>query len=253
MDIQERLQTIWSQDYINDLPKSVKERGFVFSENNLAKDILITGFNPSFRNNDDINHHSFDFQHVLEDTKWDNYWSSLKKIIYDPLNKVDLRNKTAYLDIFYFREKDQNLFRKHILKSQGGIRFVIDQLNLTQHTIEETIKPKIIIVKNKESAAYWGKLANKDIIWMGYQLNHIQDLPCGELFKISGLIDSRERISPEISDTMLKDSLVLFTQHINQYTPNEKRPTASLINALLEKHIHPSIKIIEEDFTLNSH
>lgn len=236
MKIQDRLQEIWSQDYINELPKSVKERGFVFSENYLAKDILITGFNPSFRAGDDINSHSFDFQCILKDTKWDNYWSSLKKIIYDPVNEIDLREKTAYLDIFYFREKEQILFKKHILTSQGGIRFVIDQMNLTQHTIEDIIKPKVIIVKNKESAAYWGKLANEGIIWMGYQLNHIQNLPCGELFKISGLINSRERISPEISNTNLKESLVLFTQHINQYTAKEKRPTASLINDLLEKY-----------------
>lgn len=234
--MQDRLHKIWSQDYINELPESVKERGFFFSENHIAKDILITGFNPSFRAGDDINSHSFDFQCTLKDTKWDNYWSSLKKIIYDPVNNIDLREKTAYLDIFYFREKEQILFKKHILTSQGGIRFAIDQMNLTQHTIENTIKPKVVIVKNRESAAYWGKLANKGFIWMGYHLDFVQDLACGELFRISGLLDSAERISPEIRDTNLKNSLILFTHHINQYTPKEKRPTASLINDLLDKY-----------------
>ena len=48
----------------------------------------------------------------------------------------------------------------------------------------------------------------------------------GHIFKIIGLIDSDDRIAPEIKETNLIGSVVLFTQHINQYTPREKRPTA---------------------------
>lgn len=237
MNIQETLDGIWSQDYIAELPHWVKERGFSFSENYLAKNILITGFNPSFRSTDDINYHSFNFQHILENQKWDNYWGSLKKIIHDPLSNIDLRSQTAYLDLFYFRERTQILFKNEILKSKEGIHFAVDQLKLTQQIVENIIKPKIIIVKNKESSAYWGRYANNGIFWMGYQLNHLESMPCGELYEISGLINSAERILPEIQETNLKDSKILFTHHINQYTPKIKRPTALLISQLLDNYL----------------
>ena len=234
MNIQEALEGIWSKNYIAELPSWVKERGFCFSENQMAKNVLITGFNPSFRSSDDMNFHKFNFQDILAKPEWDNYWGSLKKIIYDPLSNIDLRSETAYLDIFYFREKTQILFKNEILKSNEGIQFAVDQLKLTQSIIEDIIKPKIIIVKNKESAAYWGKYAIDGLIWMGYQLEHLDNMPCGELYKIKGLINSSERILPEIQETNLIDSKILFTHHINQYTSKLKRPTALLISELLE-------------------
>ena len=234
MNTQVTLEKMWSQNYIAKLPNWVKERGFCFSENDMAKNVLITGFNPSFRSTDVINFQSFNFKHILEDPKWDNYWGSLKKIIYDPLSNIDLRSQTAYLDIFYFRERTQILFKNEILKSKEGIHFAVEQLKLTQYIVENIIKPKIIIVKNKESAAYWGKYANNGIVWMGYQLEHLDNMPCGDLYKISGLINSSERVLPEIQETNLIDSKILFTHHINQYTSNLKRPTALLISQLLE-------------------
>jgi len=71
---------------------------------------------------------------------------------------------------------------------------------------------------------------------MGYQLDHIQNFVHGELYKISGLIDSKERIAPEINDTNLKDSLILFSEHISKYTKPEKRLTAVIVDGLLRKY-----------------
>jgi len=232
MDTQKRLNEIWSQDYISELPSLIKDRGYTYSENFVEKDVLITGINASFRDDDCLNCHSFNFQSILREQKGDNYWGTLKKLIFD--DGVDLRERSAYLDIFYFREKEQAFLKEQLLKSQSGIRFLVDQINLTQHTIEDIIKPKVIIVKNKESAAYWGKLANERIIWMGYELEFVQKMECGELYRITGLINSSERIAPEISHTNLEDTLILFTHHINQYTAREKRPTAVQIKTLLD-------------------
>lgn len=230
MNTKEKLNNLWNKDFINQLPDFIKERGFVFSENNSQKEILITGINPSFRKDADLGNFSFDFQKTLKEEKYDNYWSPLKKIVYDPENLIDLREKSAYLDIFYFREKEQNKLKKEILKNNKGIQFLVEQLKITQQTIENVIKPKLIIVKNKESAAYWGKLSEIGIIWMGYKLNFAKSYVCGDLYKISGLLESNERISSEIIETNLKDSLILFTEHISQYTKKEKIPTAVLIN-----------------------
>jgi len=236
MNIREKLLTVWSQDYINQLPDFVKERGFVYSENNSKKDILITGINPSFRKNAGLNSYGFDFQVTLREKKWDNYWGPIKKIVFDAENNIDLREKSAYLDIFYFREKEQIQLKNKLLKDSEGIRFLVDQLNITQHIIEDIIRPKVIVVKNRESAGYWGKLAEQGIIWMGYQLDFIESFACGELYKISGLLKSAGRIAPEIENTNLKESLVLFSKHINQFTKKEERPTTVFLKELSEKY-----------------
>ncbi len=234
MNINERLLEIWSQDYINTLPALIKDRGFDYSENDKQKDILITGFNPSF-DPKETESKSTNFNNILNTEKPDtHYWYPIRKMLFDEESNIDLRPNAAYLDLFYFREQEQTFLTKHILKNKNGIPFVVDQMNLTQHIIEDVIKPKLIIVKNKESWAYWGKLANEGFIWMGYQFEFIQNMTCGELFKITGLIDSLERISPEFTKTNLENSYVLFTQYINQYTPAEKRPTALAVKAILD-------------------
>lgn len=237
MDIEKRLNKIWNQDYINSLPEFIKERGFCYSINKTQKDILITGINPSFRVGFDKNgSFSFDIQETFKG-KYDNYWGPLKKMIYDVEEGIDLKDTTAYLDILFYREKEQGVLSREILSAENGFRFIIDQLNLTQHIIEDIIKPKLIIVKNKGSAAYWGKLANKDIIWMGYDFEFVESFEPGELYKIKGLLNSKDRIAPEINSSSIKNALVLFTQHINQFTKKEKRPKANLIAELLNRTI----------------
>lgn len=233
--IENKLNEIWSSNYIQTLPSLIKDRGFCYSINNNQKDILITGINPSFRINHDINgSFGYDIQTVFQNPKYDIYWSPIKKMIYDV--DIDFRSKTAYLDIFYFREKEQKFLKREILSSQNGLPFIIDQIKLTQKTVEDIIKPKVIIIKNTESSAYWGKLANKGYIWMGYDLKFIENTSAGELFRIIGLLDSPNRVADEIKTTNLIGTLVLFTQHISQYTKTENRPTANQIKELLLKY-----------------
>lgn len=136
------------------------------------------------------------------------------------------------LTYFTFRETDQNFLQKQILKKSEGLNFAVDQMKLSQEVIETIIKPKLVIVKNKESAAYWGKFADKGIYWMGYELELLQSLESGELYIIIGLIASKQRVLPEVKKTNLKNSLIFFTQHF-QYAPSVKRPNAKLISDFL--------------------
>lgn len=230
--MKEKLEEIWNNSYLNTLPKSIKERGFNYSVNVESKEILITGINPSFRNGAENGNCNFDFRIIAEDEKYDVYWSSLKKIVYDKEFNINLLSRTAYLDIFYFRETDQNFLRNQILKNPQGLDFAVDQIKLTQEVIETIIKPKLIIVKNKESAAYWGKYADKGIFWMGYELELLKTLDSGELYKIIGLIESEERVLQKIKKSNLENSLIFFTQHF-QYTSKTKRPNASHVNDFL--------------------
>ena len=86
---------------------------------------------------------------------------------------------------------------------------------------------------------------------MGYALEHVCNTYCGELYKITGLIDSHERIAPEITQTALVGTLVLFTRHINQYTKRELRPTAEFLNRLLHVYSQGIDSYPIEDLGLN--
>jgi hypothetical protein len=239
MNTEKRLSEIWNEDYINSLPSLVKDRGYMFADN-VQKDILITGFNPSYREGEPTGVFHGPISEIWYKEKYDNYWGPIKKMIND--ENVDLRERTDYLDIFYFREQEQRFLNDKILGSPNGIRFVVDQLNLTMHIIEEIVKPKLLIIKNKESWAYFGKLFNeKGWVWMGYQFEHIQDMACGELCRIKGLLNSEKRIAPEIQQTNLIGSFVLFTKHINQYTAVNERPTPQLFKSILDWYESESI------------
>ena len=97
-------------------------------------------------------------------------------------------------------------------------------------------------LKNKESWAYFGKLFDeKGWVWMGYQFEHIQNMACGELCRIKGLIDSKERIAPELQQTNLAGSFVLFTKHINQYTAINERPTPKILKLILDWYESESV------------
>ena len=72
MSTYDKLATIWSKDYISSLPEQIKDRGFCFSLNNENREILITGFNPSFREGDSVGNVSYSFDDIMNSEKYDN-------------------------------------------------------------------------------------------------------------------------------------------------------------------------------------
>lgn len=229
MDTQKRLSEIWASDYVNTLPAQVKERGYYFIENSRQADLLFAGFNPSYHYEEQANT-KFDFLRFLVNGTFDKYFSTIKNMV----EGLHINAKTSYLDLFYFREK-QDFLREQLLPNPNGINFLVDQLNLTQHIIEEIIVPKLIVVVNQESGAYWGKCYDeKGWVWLGYKFQFIQKMACGELYKITGLIDSNERIAPEFKTTNLENSYMLFTQTIGQEKNATELPTSPIIKTLLD-------------------
>ena len=247
-DISNTIDEIWNSDYMGTLAKDLpwlKKRGYVFAHP-IKADLLITGINPSFRDDTkEENEHGdarINFQPETWKERngkyWDTYFGPMRKMLVDDENGIDLSNRFDYLDIFNFKERNQEVLRKQILNKPEGIEFARNELYLTQHIIEDIIKPKLILVMNKESWAYWGKLKDNNFIWMGYDYEKIRDYQCGELYKIVGLLDSKDRIAQDITNenTSLNGTFVLFSEHITQYTKKEKRPTAVLLNEILIEH-----------------
>lgn len=69
---------------------------------------------------------------------------------------------------------------------------------------------------------------------MGYRFEHLDFLPCGELCRITGLIDRTDRVSyNELLETNLKGTLVLFTSQFYNQAP-DKLPSPGLIARLCD-------------------
>ena len=238
-EIDKTLKEIWADC---DLNPEVKERGYVFADPKKS-DLLITGINPSWRSGEakeKRNEHGIATDNLKPEVwkqrnnrYWDSYFGPIRKMLLDEEKGINLLDRVDYLDIFHFKEQNQKFLTQNILKVQPkGIDFICRELNLTQHIIEEIIQPKLIVVKNKESWAYWGRWY-PEYVWMGYHFEHLKDYPCGELWQVVGLHDSDKRIAREIVATNLIGTYVLFSNHINQYTKREQRPTAELLDKIL--------------------
>jgi hypothetical protein len=210
MDNQEKfLKEIWEKDYMDTLPHWVKERGYCYSENTAAKDILITGINPSYKKGQDGSW-VFDFQASVHDDKLDSrYWHRMRRMLVAP--GIDLRSRAAYLDIFYFRHTKAIDIKRKVNPSAGWLDFAIDQLKLTQHTIEEVIRPKVIVIANKESSAYWGK--DEKYVGMGYTFAKVEHPYHKDMYEITGFRPSPGRVAPELTDTHLKGTRVVFSKY----------------------------------------
>ena len=153
-------------------------------------------------------------------------------LAFDKLFPKEYKKEVAYIDLLNFRETDQQMVWK-FCKDAKGLELVAENLRLNQLFIEQVVRPRFIMVKNRGSWCFWGREAKADSnIWMGYCFEHVESLPCGELCRITGLVDHMDRISyNELLETNLKGTLVLFTSHF-QYQAPDKLPTPELIARL---------------------
>lgn len=213
----------------------ILERGICYSEIKEAHRILVTGMNPSFRKGDPACKEyvsRYDYQAVVKGGK-DRYFTT-----FDKLFPAEFRREVAYLDLLNIRETNQRTTWKFI-KNPKGLELFAANLRLTQLLIEQTVRPRLIMVKNKGAWGLWGKDATaEENIWMGYRFERVEgfdDLPCGELLRITGLIDHPDRVTyNDLKETNLRGALVLFTNHF-QYCAAGKRPTPELMAELCKK------------------
>lgn len=204
-------------------------RGICFSKIEKAHRILVTGMSPSFRQGDPAQENfvcEYEYQGIVEGGE-DRYF-----LAFDKLFPEAYKREVAYMDLLNFRETDQNTVWK-FCKDPKGFELVAGNLRLSQLFIEQVVRPRLIMVKNRGSWCFWGKEAKTDEnIWMGYRFEHLESLPCGDLCRITGLIDHPGRVSHDcLLETNLKGTLVLFTSHF-QYCATEKLPTPELLARL---------------------
>ena len=183
----------------------ILERGFRVCMNRVQKDILIVGFNPSFVEDDNTT-----FEYPLPEPTG-NYWRAVNSMIHS--DSLSLRHRATYLDLFSFRETNQAVGEKEIVYNTQLFGYVVEQVSLIQNVIEEVIKPKLIIVKNKGAWVYFG--LNPQFVWMGYQYQFVEEIACGKVYKITGFQASSDRINNNRPTSNIVGSYVIFTEHTN--------------------------------------
>ena len=251
IDLKAEVEQIWSEPNLEPIPECLRKRGYCYC-NDVLRDgakILMFGFNPSFRDDAKVGDGSFSFLDTMRDfrnrsvypsMKWDTYWSRVSEMLAN--SSVNLHNKTVYWDLFSYREKYQKSLRNKILKPQHNepCKFVIEHILLAQR-IAESVKPQLIIVKNKEAWAYFGKYFLNDYCgegatgwrWMNYMYSPVKKVLPGdaEVRIIEGIHSGNVS---GLTSTNLVGTKVLFMKHLNQYTKIEDRPTPEMIADLLK-------------------
>lgn len=198
IDPNEIMQT--EHDYLWDKygnSNEIMRRGYHICHNSTQKDILFVGYNPSFDKGEKVGN-----QHVyqLPDKE------TIKRMLVSSL--TDLRDRTAYIDLFSFRESNHQVANKQIVLNPQMFNYVIEQVCLSQNMIEEVIRPKVIIILNKDTWAYFGKLP--EYTWMGYRYLTCSAIIPHEFSLIVNYSNKTDRINIEREQTNLKNTKVLF-------------------------------------------
>ena len=191
--------------------KSIVDRNFVSSIIDMKADVLICGINPSFRAIEtNLNSYSFDFNH-LENDRYFGKFHDLVKVHKDKL-------AFTYTDMFYQRHTEQKEIAGFYSEKEG-IEFLCRQLIVTQEMVEQ-LKPKLILVFNKQAANFWG-LNYQDRenimgnVWLGYEFENTE---IENLYRITGLLESKERLNSGLKATNLIGTLVYFSKFISYRT-----------------------------------
>ena len=82
MNTGKRLAEIWSEEYIASLPNEIISRGYAYADN-VQSEILVTGINPSFRNNDDTGIIHGPIKDILYVKQFDYFWSPVYMMLFD--------------------------------------------------------------------------------------------------------------------------------------------------------------------------
>lgn len=153
---------------------TILEQGICYSKIEKAHRILVMGMNPSFRQGDPARESfvcEYEYQGIVEGGE-DRYF-----LAFDKLFPETYKQEVAYMDLLNFRETDQQKIWE-FCKDPKGLELVAENLRLNQLFMEQVVRPRLIMVKNRGSWCFWGKEATADAnIWMGYRFEHLEAAP----------------------------------------------------------------------------
>ena len=220
--IKQKLDNLFTPKSKNETVQEIIKRGYVGSKVETNK-ILFVGINPSYVNGAKPESYFYKVSDAIKE--YPKHYKNFNALL---LN-TKYKGKWSYIDLFFFRETDQD---KIDLMIRNEIMFIVEQLRLTNEIIK-SINPKVIIIANSKSANFFGinKIENKKgeltNIWLG--LNFEFDKNSG-LMKVVGINDNS--IIEQSDFTFYKDKLFLFTSTLTYMNKFEKERLSWLIDRL---------------------
>lgn len=168
--IHSRYEQIWNK-FQSALFPELLERGFLFQydQDETECDLLFVGINPAYSSGD----RSYRASYPRPSENSPAYFKSFTSIAGDLASNYAWQGKWTHLDIFVFRETDQNFVENKLLKSDNGVAFLFEQLMVARDRILH-IRPKAIIVSNALVRMFTGKERGFDRngkefgIWMDF-------------------------------------------------------------------------------------
>lgn len=219
-DIVKQTEAIWEKHHAL---HPILERGFQVCETRGHKDILVMklcsndakGFSHS-------GEAVYQFPTLID-------FSSDWQVEMDMLvgHDFNLLSVSTSLNLFSCKECINPLVTD-IIQNPRTFNYVVDQVTVTQNIIEDIIKPKVIIVLNKEVEAFFGHV--KRLTWMGYTFRTVGNINGLEVLEITGFSDARDRLAQDTRhQTNLIGTKIIFTS-ISEY---KKYPKAEQLRQLL--------------------
>lgn len=226
----------YPHDYFPELCDFFSKRKICLCVGNPRGGILITGINPSRKRFAEDKEFAYTFRGATVEEKRKTgkisnaYWRQKYKMLGE-----ELINETAYIDLYPLGFTSQDGFEDLIEKNY---EFRASIVSITQREIETYIKPVLIIVANKKSSYYWGR--NEDATWMGYDMERIREDM--ELYQIKGFKDRPDRLNPNLKESSLRGSLILF------YGMYDERNKEKLLSESDFKQLYEQAKVMKKEW-----
>lgn len=160
-----RLESLFNYKSKNENVNQILKRGFCYSEFQNNK-LLFIGINPSYLPNANIESHHYCIKKASQD--YPKYFGKFQELV----NKTKYENDWTYIDLFNFRETDQNKIKYFI---NNDLDFIVEHLKLTNEIINE-INPEVIVVCNSGASNFFGinEKQGKNV-WLGFDFYFNED------------------------------------------------------------------------------
>ncbi len=203
-------------------------RGYVYSKIENHKKVLFVGINPSYINGaKPYDHTSYEIQDVVK------LYPKHYKKFQNMADNCGFGADWTYLDMFYFRETNQNTIDS-ILNETNGVDFLVNQLQIT-FTQLEALKPDLIIVCNSGARKFFGidKQPNNENavsdIWLGY------DFVFDEKFGVDLITGLNEKaIHKDVKKRNLVGTPVLFSSTLTYMDSSTRKSLEWQIKTILK-------------------
>lgn len=151
---------------------SVLKRGFTFQYDEIEEvDVLFLGINPAFKEGSERSENSYNLEQSLYFSYFKEFKNVKERLLKSPFNR---KISWTHLDLMVFRETNQKYIENELFRTQEGLDFIMEQLEVARKRIED-LNPKVIVASNALVRKLMGKERGGETghefnVWMGLKL-----------------------------------------------------------------------------------